>query len=116
MFFFRNEVGHALLDEIPDRLVGALEPLALGRGGAGGHRRRQVDQPARIDGEPAHHLERREAVLFGDLDRPPEARLDPHLGGVIVEIEKPVVVLLRGPPAGLVERLRGLGILRAGGH
>ncbi len=43
-----------------------LQQARLARSGRRGHRRRQVDEPARVDREPAHHLERRECVLLPD--------------------------------------------------
>ena len=47
-------------------LVGVLEQAWPGRRRDRAHRRRQVQQPARVDGEPAHHLERGGRVLLPD--------------------------------------------------
>ena len=57
--------------------------VAVGR-----HRRRQVDQPSRVDREAAHHLERRGRVLLADRDGAGQARLDDALARDVVDVEQ----------------------------
>ena len=58
-----------------------------GRGRDRAHGRRQVEQPARVDREPAHHLERRRRVLLPDADPPQVGRLDDPASGHVGDVE-----------------------------
>ena len=61
----------------------------------GRHRRRQVDQPLRVGGEPAHHLQRRGGVLLADRDVAVQPRRDDPLAEHVLDVEQVVVRLLR---------------------
>ena len=52
-----------------------------------GHRRRQVDEPPRVDGEAAHDLEGGDGVLLADRHRAGEPGLDDPLADDVVEVE-----------------------------
>ena len=58
-------------------LLRVLEVAVEGRGRHRRHGRRQVDQPPRVHGEPAHDLEGGGRVLLGDLDLAGVRRLQP---------------------------------------
>ncbi len=68
-------------------------PRHLG-GGRRGHRRREVDQPARVGGEAAHHLEGGSGVLLTDRHRAAEAGRHDALAEHVAHVE-----LARLPPA-----------------
>ena len=55
--------GHTVGSVRLERLGRVLQQPGLRRGRHRAHGRRQVDQPARVDREPAHHLQRRRGVL-----------------------------------------------------
>ncbi len=56
-----------------------LEEVTVGRGGCWRHRGRQVQQPTRLDGEAAHHLQRPGGVLLPHGHPPREPGLDTAL-------------------------------------
>ena len=70
------------------------------------HGRRQVDQPLRVDGPTAHHLQRGNGILLPDRDVGTQPRLYDALAGHIGQIENIVVFLLGGHPRVLAARLR----------
>ena len=84
-------LAHHLVDALGpvgvERLVRVLEQLRAVRGRDRAHRRRQVEQPARVDREPAHHLERGRRVLLPDADPPQVARLDDPASGHVGDVE-----------------------------
>ena len=51
------------------------------------HRRRQVQQPARVDRESAHHLERGRRVLLGDREPAHQPGLDPALAEHVLDVQ-----------------------------
>ena len=61
-----HHLGHALGAVGREGLVGCSSRSAVGLGGDGAHGRRQVEQPARVDREPAHHLQRGGGVRVAD--------------------------------------------------
>ena len=67
----------------------------------GRHRGRQVDQPLRIRGKPAHDFKSRERVFLPDRHIVMQPSCDNTLSDHIIDIEQIVVNLLRG------ERRRG---------
>ena len=84
-------LAHHLVDAVGpegvERLVRVLEQVRAGRGGDRAHGRRQVEQPARVDREPAHHLQRGGRVLLADPDPPLVARLDDPASGDVGDVE-----------------------------
>ena len=82
-----------------------LQQALDGRRGARGHRRRQVDEPARVDGEAGHRLERGGAVLRADRHASGDARVQPQRSGDVVEVEQRVALLLAGGAGGGPQRL-----------
>ena len=74
--------------ELGERLVGVLEQVGPLRGRRRRHRRRQVDQPARVDREAAHHLQRRGRVLLADADGARQPGLDDPLAGDVGDVEE----------------------------
>ena len=98
-----------------ERLLGMLQEIRPARGRRRRHRRRQVDEPARIDREPAHDLQRGRGVLLADRDRPREPRPDDALAGDVVDVQhdrRPVLVRERRRVLGRQERLGRL-VVRA---
>ena len=73
-----------------------LEEAGGFAGLARGHRRRQIDQPAGVDGEPAHHLERGRRVFFTDRDVAAQAGRNESLAEHVIGIEQIVAGLLGG--------------------
>ena len=107
----RDAVG----TEPGERLLGVLEHVRPLRRRGRRHRGRQVDQPARVDGEAAHDLERRRGVLLAHGDGAGEPRLDDALAGDVLDVEQeggPLLFL------GREERLDRLVVhaLRGDGH
>ena len=86
MLFLDDDRCHALGPVIGERLLGAFEPALHRARLRRRHRGRQVDQPARINRVPAHHLQRRRRVRLGHHDDAQVARLDrlaaEHVGDV----------------------------------
>ncbi len=82
-----HDPGDAPAGVLLEGLRGVLEEAVELGGGDRRHRRRQVDQPARVDGEPAHDLERRGGVLLGDLDLAGVGGLQPAGAGDVVDPE-----------------------------
>ena len=105
-------LAHHLVDALGpvgvERLVRVLEQIRAGGGRDRAHRRRQVQQPARVDREPAHHLERRGRVLLPDADPPLVARLDDPASGHVADVEHLGLAVsgLRRPRRGRVDRKR----------
>ena len=77
-----------------------LEELPFGRGVGRRHGRRQVDEPARVDGEAAHHLEGGRGVLAADGDAAVQAGGDDPLAEHVADVEQvpawPRPILLPG--------------------
>ena len=72
-------------------LARVLEVLSF-RGGVGrGHGRRQVEEPARVDGEAAHHLESGRGVLLADGDAAVQSRADDALAEHVADVEQVAV-------------------------
>ena len=86
--------------EVPECLCRMLEQALGGRRCTRGHGRRQVDEPARVDGEAGHRLERGGAVLRADRHAPGDARVQPQRPGDVVEVEQCVALLLAGGASG----------------
>lgn len=90
-----DELGDAVAAVGREGLGGVFEEVRAVGGGRGGHGRRQVDQPAGVDGEPTHHLERGGGVLGPDRDLRLQPGVDDalaeHIGGV-EELGRPVGV------------------------
>ena len=83
-------------------LVRVLEQVVAARGRDRGHRRREVGEPARVQGEPAHHLERAGGVLLLDGDPAVVGGLDDPLAEDVGEVELVGVALRRdGDGSGL---------------
>ena len=61
-----QHVRHAVRAVGRERLLGVLEQVLPGRGRDRAHGRRQVQQPAGIEGEPAHHLQRGRGVALAE--------------------------------------------------
>ena len=116
MLLLGDEIGDAAGKVVIECLERVLELGPVRRGRAGGHRRRQVDEPARIDREAAHDLERGERVLLRYRHRPTEAALDTELLGEVVEVEESVVVLLRARATDRLDRAGRDGVLLARGY
>ena len=68
-FSWQTTVADAFAPIVVQRLARMLEVAVGSSGLARRHGRRQVDQPARVDGEPAHHLQGRSHVLLADRHR-----------------------------------------------
>ncbi len=80
-----------------------LEQARGGAGFAGGHGGRQIDQPARVDGESAHHFQRGRCVFLTNRDGAAQAGCDDPLAEHIIGVEQVIAGLLGGE--------RGLGRL-----
>ena len=85
-------LAHHVLDavgaEAGERLRGVLEQTGLRRGRRRAHRRRQVEQPVRVDGEAAHHLQRRGGAFGGHGDPAVVARRNDALACDVAELEQ----------------------------
>jgi hypothetical protein len=81
-----DHLGDAVAPVGGEGLGRVFEDVGTGGGGRRRHGRREVDQPAGVDGEAAHDLERRGRVLCADGDARLEAGVDDalaeHVGGV----------------------------------
>ena len=64
-----------------------LEQTRSRRGGHRAHRRRQIDQPPRVDREPAHHLQRGRGVLGANADALLVRSLDDPAAGHVGDVE-----------------------------
>jgi hypothetical protein len=93
-----------------------LEQAGALAGLGGRHRRRQVDEPARVDGEAAHGLERGAAFSARDADVGAQARLDRALAEHVAEVEDVVVGLLGGLFGPGSQGAGGLAVHGARGH
>jgi hypothetical protein len=82
------DVGAAVVGE---GLGGVLEQAGALAGLARRHRRREVDEPARVDGEAAHDLEGGGAVVGGDAEVGAQAGRDRALAEQVGEVEEVVV-------------------------
>ena len=71
-----DHLRDALAPVLGERLVRVFEEALAGARRGRRHRRRQVDQPARVDREAAHHLERGRRVLLADRHRARQPGLD----------------------------------------
>ena len=96
MLLFAHNLGHANVPEVPERLSGVLEQTRLLGRLRRRHRGRQIDQPLRIRGESAEHLERGDPVLLADRDRVVQPSRDQPLAGNVGDVEQVVVDLLCG--------------------
>ncbi len=98
-----HDLGDPRPAELLERLGGVLQVAVQRRGLRRGHGRRQVDQPARVHGEPAHDLQRRRGVLLPDLDLAAGAYL--HVPGAldVADVQQPWVA-----PGGRGQRAGGL--------
>lgn len=79
----------ALAPVVRERIVRVLEVVGARGRRDGAHRRRQVRQPARVDGEATHHLERTGGVLGADADPAVVPGLDDLLAGDVLDREEP---------------------------
>ncbi len=78
---------HAVLAVFGERVLGVLEQVGPLRGRWRGHRWWQIDQPARVGGKAAHHLQGRGSVLLADGDRAGQLGLDDPLAGDVLDVE-----------------------------
>ena len=92
---------HTLAAVVGERLGRVLEQPGLAAGLAGRHGGRQVDQPPRVGGEPAHHLQGRRGVLLADRDVAAQPGRDDPLAQHVLGVEHLVVGLLRRQRRGL---------------
>jgi hypothetical protein len=75
-------------------LVRVLQQVSVLAGFARRHGRGQVNQPFRIAGKPAHHLERRRGVLFTDRDVTVQPSMNDALSDNIFNIQQVIELLL----------------------
>jgi hypothetical protein len=95
MLSLADHLREPLPPVIAQEMGGIFEPVRRVTGVRRRHRWRQIDQPPGIDGEPAHHLQRRSALLFTHHNGGPQARVDRLLPQDLIEV-KPLVSLLLG--------------------
>ena len=87
----------------PECLVGVLKQVGPAWRRARGHRRRQVEQPARIQREPAHHLQCTGGIFLADAHPALVACLDDAFAEDVGDVEE-----IWFPGRGDDERLRRL--------
>src|SRR5688572_5580174 len=94
MLFFADDLWNALAAEIVERLGGMFQqPRQRGRT-AGRHSWRQVDQPFRIGGESAHHLQRSGGILLSDRDGVVQSCRDDSFSENVFGVKNVVLKLL----------------------
>src|SRR5207237_3622042 len=76
VLLFAHDLWNSQLAVIRESLSWVLQETSLRARLRGGHRRRKVNEPMRVDSKPAHHLERSRGVLLRNRDVPDPARLD----------------------------------------
>ena len=103
-----DHARHAGAAVLGERVLGMLEQVGPRRGRGRRHRRRQVDEPARVGREAAHDLQRGGRVLRLDRDGAGEPRAHDPLAGDIVDVEQE-----RGP-VDVRRRRRRIGEKRLG--
>ena len=94
VLLFADDLRRTLAAEVGERLGGMFQQARLAARLARRHRGRQVDQPLRVGGEPAHHFQRRRGVLLPNRDVAPQPGRDDPLAEDVVGIEHVVVGLL----------------------
>ena len=97
-----DDLRDTLAAVVGERLGGMLQQARLAAGLAGRHGGRQVDQPLRVGGEPAHHLQGRRGVLLADRDVAPQPGRDDPLAEHVLGVEHLVVGLLGRERRGLL--------------
>jgi hypothetical protein len=83
-----DHLGDTVTSVRDERFAGMLEQVRTARGGRRGHGGREVDEPAGVDGEAAHHLEGSGGVLGADGDAGLETGVDDPLAEHVVGIEQ----------------------------
>ena len=96
MLFLADNLAHARLAEVRERLIWMLQEVVTLAGGSRCHRRRQVDEPPGIDREPAHDLQGGTRTLRVDRDATRQLGLDVVLARDVAELQQ-----LRRPSGGL---------------
>ena len=76
-------------------LARVLQQARLPAGFRGRHGRRQINQPLRIDREPAHHFQGGDRVFFSDRDVAVQPRADQPLAKDALDVQQIVLLLLR---------------------
>jgi hypothetical protein len=104
VFLLRDHLGHSQLPVVGEGLSGVLQKVGTLAGLRRRHGRRQVHEPARVHGEPAHDLERRRGVLLPDGYVPLQTDGDDAFAGHVPDVEEVVVGALL-----LYRRRRGVG-------
>src|SRR4030088_1542978 len=79
VLFLADDLRDSLLSVVGEGFRRVFEQAREDARLRGGHGRRQVDWPVRIDGEAAHHLQRRRGVFLWDGDVPEQEGLDDAL-------------------------------------
>jgi hypothetical protein len=83
-----DDAVEVLVPVVGERLGGVFEELRQRRRLHRRHRRRQINEPARVGREPRHHLQRRGRVLLADHHPARELRLDRAAPGDVGEVEQ----------------------------
>ena len=102
VLLFADDLRGTLAAVVGERLGGVFQQPRLAARLARRHRGRQVDQPLRVGGEPAHHLQGRRGVGLPDRDVAPQPGRDDPLAQHVVGVEHVVVSLLRRERRGLL--------------
>ena len=105
MLLFADRAPHAVGAVVPESLRGVFEETFLVTRRARGHRRRQVDKPARIDGVAVHDLECGRRVLRPHGDVGDVAGIDDALALHVLDVEQETVAAC---PGRLLRRPNGL--------
>ena len=91
-----DDACDAVVAEVGERFRRVLEKSRPARRFAGRHRRREVNQPFRIGGEAAHHLQRRRRVLLANCHAVVQPGGDEALASHVGEVQHVVMLLLGG--------------------
>src|SRR5262249_49961144 len=95
VLLFAGDAGDSLIAVIAEGLRWMFEQFRMLARFRRRHRRWEVDQPLRIGGKAAHHLESSNRVLFANRDVAVQTCRDEALPQHVVDVEQVIELLLR---------------------